>query len=149
MRLPLLPIPCLLLACQGAPAGSWAGALSCGDEDSDGVISASFDLRRQDELRFEGPGEVSFEGTFELQGAWRDYAEVQSFDALLLTLVEPSGAQDVTLSGAPSTCLTTVDGVQTSDQCSEGEEVEWTLAWDGADVLSLDQGDCTGELTRG
>lgn len=144
--LPTLLLP--LLACQGAPAGSWAGELACGDEDSDGVIAASFDLRRQDERVYEGPGEVSFTGTFEIEGAWRDYAEVQTFDPLVLTLAEPTGAQDVTLSGTPATCVTTVDGVQTSDQCSEGEAVEWTLSWDGADVLSLDQGDCTGELVR-
>ncbi|MCK6501816.1 hypothetical protein L6R53_00180 [Myxococcota bacterium] len=148
MRLPLLPLPFLLLACQGAPAGSWSGALACGDEDSDGVIAASFDLRRQDERTFQGPGEVSFTGTFEIQGAWRDYVEAQTFDAITLSLTDPAGPQDVALTGSPVTCVTSVDGEQTSDQCSEGEELDWTMSWDGGDSLSVDQGDCTGELLR-
>lgn len=147
-RCTLAPLVLLLMACAGAPAGRWQGEITCGDEDGDGVITAALDLGKEDETTFSGPGEVDFTGIFEFEGVPRDYAEEVDYDEVVLMLEEPSGAQEVTLSGAATSCQTTVDGQVTSTDCTAGNDLDWTLQWDGKSSLTMDMGDCAGELTR-
>lgn len=143
------PLLLLLLAgCASAPAGHWSGELTCGDEDSDGIISIDFDLSQDDDTTYSGPGNMSFAGTFELEGSWRQYEESIDYDTVTATLAEPSGAQDIHLVGEATSCTTWIDGVPAVLECNGGDDLDLTLAWDGADTISGDQGDCTGDLLR-
>ncbi|NOY28168.1 MAG: hypothetical protein GXP62_20070 [Oligoflexia bacterium] len=138
----------LLTGCGTAPEGAWTGTLDCGDEDSSGTITIGLDLARDDDMTLTGSGTMSFDGSFQMNGTWQGYREDISYDAITLVLTQPSGAQDVTLTGTATTCETWVGGKQSSTTCTGGNDLDMPLSWDGEDRMTVDQGDCSGALDR-
>lgn len=139
----------LLLACTTSPAGRWSGEIACADEDGEGTITVDLRLRREEDLRLRGPGEVDFDGHFRIQGARRSYREELDFDALLLELESESGPQEARLHGEAVQCRTWIEGALSSADCDGGDALDWALQWDGADRREYAAGDCAGALQHG
>lgn len=137
----------LLAACSAPLTGVWTGDIPCGDEDADGVIPVELELSKIDATTYIGTGQIGFEGEFEINGQWQEYVSTQWLEELEARLEEPRGAQEVELTADVVDCETTIGG-QPSDQGCGNDSIEWTLQWDGADTMSYDEGDCSGDITR-
>ncbi|MCB9779622.1 MAG: hypothetical protein H6742_13745 [Alphaproteobacteria bacterium] len=141
MRRLVLLLP-LLCACQAGMAGDWAGELACADEDFDGTMGLTFALNRVEDDEYIGTGTQTYTGQVISGGATRDLEG--SLD--LVELVATVDGDAVAIAAITDNCEMTIDGQAIAMQCGGAFEVDAT--WDGGDSLEIDDGDCSGELTR-
>lgn len=136
----------LSAGCAPGVKGTWVGKVECDAF----AWNVQLDLDKVDKLAFEGTGEQA--RSFDNASGFPTTTTI-AFD-IEGELVEPTGVQNLEVSFTCTSNTTVVqrpDGDEdTSEGCDQSRYEDYTLRWDGEDLLQLksDEQNCEGKLAR-